>query len=262
MFKEHKDFETPEDERKIWRYMDFIKFVDIISRKKLFFSTVDRLGDPFEGSYPKAYIDYFNANLDKIFIPETWKLFNRKQAPKGFSRARKSRRKYVAVSCWNMQEEESAALWKLYCSTFNGIAIQSTINRLKNSLKDERRDIYIGKVKYIDHYSQPPSDSLSDDFFPNPFIYKGKSFAFENEVRAVTKLPELKMIDDIHAKPISGHKGYDVTIDPNLLIEKVYLSPMIGVDSKWQKKVVQSLLVSYRLKKKVFLSDLNKTPIY
>ncbi len=93
--------------------MDFIKFVDIIDRKKLFFPTVDRLGDPFEGSFPKAYINYFNANLEKIFLPETWGLINSEEAPKGFSRARRLARKFIAVSCGNLQAEESAALWKL-----------------------------------------------------------------------------------------------------------------------------------------------------
>lgn len=262
MYKEHKLFDTPPDNKKIWRYMDLAKFVDIIDRGKLYFPTADRLGDPFEGSFPKAYIDYFNANLDKIFIQETWKLINREQAPKDFSRARRSARKFIAISCWNMQEEESAALWKLYCSTFSGIAIQSTIKRLKNSLKDEKRDVYIGKVKYIDHYSQPLSDSLHEDKFPNPFLYKGRSFKFENEVRAVTELPRLKRIDDFHGKFISGHKGYDVEIDPSLLIEKVYLSP-IPKSSKWQGKVVKSLLKKYGLNNnKVCPSDLNKKPVY
>jgi len=259
MHKDHSAFEKPRENVRIWRYMDFTKFVSLLEKKALFFPRADKLGDSFEGSFPKAYIDYFNANLDKIFRPETWGLINREQAPKGFSRARRTARKFVAISCWNMQEEESAALWKLYCSTFNGIAIQSTIRRLKNSLKDEERDIYIGIVKYIDYYSQPPSDSLPDDFFPHPFLYKGKSFKFENEVRAVSKLPQLKIIGDFHGKFIPGHKGYDVTIDTDLLIENVYLSPM---SSKWQKKVVTSVLTKYRLKKKVLQSDLNKKPVF
>lgn len=259
MYKEHEAFDTPEDDRKIWRYMDFIKFADIIDRRKLYFPTADRLGDPFEGSFPKAYIDYFNANLDKIFRPETWELIDREQAPKGFTRARRSERKYIAISCWNMQEEESAALWQLYCTVDNGIAIQSTIKRLKNSLKDEKRDIYIGKVEYIDYFSKPLTDPLTYHFFPKPFLYKGKSFEFENEVRAVTELPRLKRIGDFHAKIHPGHKGYDVTIDPDLLIENVYLSPM---SSKWQKKVVESLLSKHGLKKKVRQSDLTKKPVF
>jgi len=175
MYKEHKSFETPEDSAKIWRYMDFIKFADIINKGKLFFPTADRFGDPFEGSFPKAYIEYFNANLDKIFRPESWQIINRQQAPKGFARARRTNRKFVAISCWNMQEEESAALWQLYCHNDNGIAIQSTIERLKNSLKDEKRDIYICKVDYIDYYSQPPSTHRLMISFPPLFCTKGKA---------------------------------------------------------------------------------------
>jgi len=256
MYKEHKEFNTPEDDKKIWRYMDFSKFVDIIDRKKIFFPTVDRLGDPFEGSFPKAYIDYFNANLDKIFMQGTWQLINREQAPKSFARARKTARKFVAISCWNMQEEQSAALWKIY----GGIAIQSTIRRLKDSFKDETRDVHIGKVKYIDHYSQPLSDSLSDDFFPNPFLYKGKSFKFEKEARAVIDFPPIVLENgEIRPRRIKG--GYSATIDPDILIEKVYLSP-VPKSSKWLKKVIESVLAEYGLKKKVLLSDLNKKPLF
>jgi len=72
-------------------------------------------------------------------------------------------------------------------------------------------------------------------------------------------LPKLKKINDFQAKFIPGHKGYDVTIDLDLLIENVYLPPM---SSKWQKKVVESLLSKYGLKKKVRQSDLNKKPVF
>ncbi len=257
MYKEHVAFKTPEDNRKIWRYMDLTKFVDIISRNKLYFPTDDRLGDPFEGSLPKASVDYFNANLDKIFTPRTWELINREQAPKSFSRARRSARRFVAISCWNMQDEESAALWKIYCGNSGGIAIQTTIGSLKKSIANEKRDIYIGEVEYIDYFSEPPSE-LTGDFFLKIFLYKGKSFKFENEVRAVTELAYAKKIGN-HAKFIPGHKGYDVTIDPDLLIENLYLPP---TSSKWQKKVVKSLLVKYGLKKKVRQSDLDKTPVF
>lgn len=262
MYIEDYRFITPPDNTKIWRYMDFIKFVDIIDRKKLFFPTIDRLEDPFEGSFPKAYIDYFNANLDKIFNPTVWSFIDREHAPESFSRARRQARKFICVSCWNMQKEESAALWKLYCSIYNGIAIQSTIKKLKNSLKNERRDIYIGKVRYIDHYSQPPSKSLSDDLFPNPYLYKGKSFSFEKEVRVIIELPRLKKTSDDSAEFISGHTGYDAVIDPQLLIEKIYLSP-IPSNNGWQERIIKLLLEKYGYNNSIVQpSNLNRKPIY
>jgi hypothetical protein len=46
VFKEHRVFQKPEDENaKIWRYMDFTKFVSLLDTKSLYFTRVDRLGD-------------------------------------------------------------------------------------------------------------------------------------------------------------------------------------------------------------------------
>ena len=217
--------------------MDFLKFVDIINRNKLFFPTADRLGDPFEGSYPKAYIDYFNSNIDKIFIPSTWDIIDRDKAPKQFKSARKYARKIVAISCWNMQHEESAALWKIYTNTIGGIAIQTTIGKLKESLKKEIRDIHIGKVEYIDYYSDFPSNQLTGDYVLKVFLYKGKSYEFESEVRMIIRLPELKKDKEGNYKIISKHEGYEVTINPEILIDNIYVSPTC---EKWEKNNVLS----------------------
>jgi len=52
---DHYKFKQPEDcEIKIWRYMDFTKLVFTLEESGLFFSRLDRLGDPFEGSVPPA----------------------------------------------------------------------------------------------------------------------------------------------------------------------------------------------------------------
>lgn len=259
MYKEHKAFKTPEDEKKIWRYLDFIKFFDLISTNTLFFPSADKLGDPFEGSYPKAWKEYFNANIDKIFIPETWDIIDRNSAPKDFSRARRLQRKFVAISCWNMQEEESAALWNIYTSTIGGIALQTTVANLKKSIINEKRDIHIGEVEYIDYNSELLSDTFTGDYILKIFLYKGKSYSFEHEVRMVVKLPVIKKIDQFHAKFISNHKGYNVKIDPNILIEKIYISP---TSDKWHKKVVETLLEKYELKKVVHQSILKRTPVF
>ena len=46
---DHPQFKQPDDrEIKIWRYMDFTKLVFTLEESGLFFSRVDRLGDPFE----------------------------------------------------------------------------------------------------------------------------------------------------------------------------------------------------------------------
>jgi len=44
MYKEHPCFEEPEDQKiKVWRYMDFYKFVSILGYNSLFFPNIKNL---------------------------------------------------------------------------------------------------------------------------------------------------------------------------------------------------------------------------
>jgi hypothetical protein len=78
-----------------------------------------------------------------------------------------------------MSPHESAAMWKIYTITKESIAIRSTFAKLRDRLDE---NCFIGTVKYIDYET---------DFFPHgnvlyPFVHKRKSFAYENEIRALT----------------------------------------------------------------------------
>src|SRR5919112_3013990 len=54
---EHPVFAPPPDPNvKIWRYMDFTKYVSMLDSGGLYFSRSDLLGDPFEGSSSQANI--------------------------------------------------------------------------------------------------------------------------------------------------------------------------------------------------------------
>jgi hypothetical protein len=48
----------------------------------------------------------------------------------------KTRRK-VAISSWHINEYESFAMWQIFTQNSEGLAIQSTIGRLKKALKPE-----------------------------------------------------------------------------------------------------------------------------
>jgi len=55
MYVEHPAFESLADENaKIWRYLDFTKFVALLDWRALSFARVDELTDQFEGSLRKA----------------------------------------------------------------------------------------------------------------------------------------------------------------------------------------------------------------
>lgn len=44
---------------KVWRYMDFTKFVSLLDKRELWFTRADELNDPFEGTLSRMslYVD-------------------------------------------------------------------------------------------------------------------------------------------------------------------------------------------------------------
>jgi len=66
MYEKHPVFTPPPDENiKIWRYMDFTKFLSFIDKETLFFTRVDQLEDKFEGRFAK-YL--FNPEIEEKSI--------------------------------------------------------------------------------------------------------------------------------------------------------------------------------------------------
>ena len=230
--------ECPPKDSKIWRYLDFVKLTSLLDKEALYFPRADLLGDPFEGSISKMNIKKRGQSTD---FSEHYKWF----------------RKLTVINSWHLNEFESDAMWKLYSGEGQGIAIQSTVGHLKNSLKKYKRDkIYMYKVKYVDY----------DDYWMAEhnlaiFFYKRKSFQHENEFRAV--IQKVSLIDPVNCIPLDKMPfkdgGLYVPVDLEKLIEKVYLSPTCP---DWQRELIQSTLNKYGINKKVWHSRLRDEPIF
>jgi len=253
VYKEHPVFEKPDDENiKIWRYLDFTKFVSLLDKKALFFPRADKLPDPFEGSYSKANIK---------LRPEIYKEISAhalSQIPNIFERFRK----FVIINSWHMNEYESAAMWKLYLKTDEGVAIQSTFKQLTRSFDNYvERNVFIGKVKYIDY----ETDWLPEGNAFYPFLHKRKSFIHERELRAIiVRLPYRKKKSGEEATNIDFNlepfdTGAYIPVDLETLIEKIYVSPTAA---KWFSDLVKSIVSRYDLNKEVIQSSLAEGPVY
>ena len=59
----------------------------------------------------------------------------------------KNQKLEMAINCWHMNDFESEAMWKLYLKSNEGIAIQSTYQRLIDSLSNTDLSIHIGDYK-------------------------------------------------------------------------------------------------------------------
>ena len=66
MYLAHGEAKLPEDlDTKIWRYMDFTKFVSLLETRSLFFVRADSFTDPFEGTWPRASYAQLARDLEQ-----------------------------------------------------------------------------------------------------------------------------------------------------------------------------------------------------
>jgi hypothetical protein len=250
MYSTHPNFNTPEGNVKLWRYMDFTKLLSVLENKSLFFTRADKFEDPFEGSYPKANIEARKIPPEGSSKEDKEKFLQMMQQ---IGKIAERVPKYTAINCWHMNSHESAAMWKLYLKSNEGIAIQTTVDRLISSIVDPL-DIYIGKVNYIDY----DMDGIDPNNMFNAFLHKRKSFEYENEVRAIVQKFVIEG-ENINWNKQSMDSGLSVEIDVNRLIENIYVAPS---SPTWFGDLVTSVVVKYGYEFKVSQSNLNSKPLF
>jgi hypothetical protein len=227
MYINNSSISLPEDnETIVWKYLDLSKFLDMLLSQQLFMSRSDKFEDQYEGTFSEPTFE----EIKKIAAnkPEFLDYY-------------KSHREKVVISSWHINEYESFAMWQIFTKNNEGLAIQSTIGRLKAALQPETRvEQYIGNVNYIDYKKEYiPFD---DAFFP--FLFKRKSFQYEREVRIIT---------DVSAHDISVNEGIKINVDLNQLIEKIYIHPK---SENWYKKLVIELVSKLNFNIEIEKSDL------
>lgn len=196
----HPAFPQPDNPGvKVWRYMDLSKLVWLLTRKELYFSRLDALQDPFEGSTTRKTVEGVKEFMRRRGYPQT-----SDEVLKIFGTARKS----MYVSCWCALDNESEAMWRLYCPAGQGIAIQSTYESLKSSIRD--LEVYIGRVSYVD-YDEYNFRNINVLAFA---MHKRLAFAHESEIRMV------------QSKQIEVDKtGITIPWAPSDFVHGVYVDP-------------------------------------
>lgn len=244
-------FPQPKDTKAlVWRYMDFAEFFSLIATQKLFLRRTDKLGDPFEGSYPKANIK--NRSKPYQGISKEYES-TIKEMERGHSDAAKYWRRMIYVNCWHMNDYESAAMWNIYTKCNEAIAIQTTYENLFNALPET---VFIGCVNYIDYEKE--SFLEGSDFYR--FMHKRKSFDYENEVRIMCNRPLISKNGEVSLDAKNDKDGILIScVDLASLIEKIYVAPTASV---WFRDLVEEVLKKYGIDKQVCRSNLDKDPVF
>jgi hypothetical protein len=236
-------FPPPSDANaQVFRYTDFTKFMDLLERRKLFFSRADLMGDPFEGSVSPATVDARSKRF-----PGGTHAHDIAEWNQGLYR------EWTFINCWHMNEDESDAMWKVYAGSNASIAIQSTCASLRAALPgnvNAEPCVYLGVVEYHD-FSQP----MSERNLHWAFLRKRRCFKHEHEIRGI--------IMDLTGA--TGHKGRQTNpgllVDVNLseLIHKLIVAPG---SPDWFLALVRAVLKRYGLDKPVEKSALDTPPVF
>ena len=189
----------------VWRYMDLYKFMSLLKEKALYLCRADRLQDRFEGSYSRR----------QIISMEDW--FKKIDEPHMIESEREHRRKdrlKTYISSWCIGDCDLDLMWKGYIRNPPGVAIKSSIRRLKDICDKavEHWPLDISMVTYFDH-----SGGKNINYFgtPTTFLHKDIHFNLDNELRII-HYPNI-------SEPTPTHVY--LKLDLNHLIESVVFQP-------------------------------------
>jgi hypothetical protein len=276
VFSSFANEQMPDEDTVIWKYMDLSKFMSLLSNRSLWFARLDKNWevDPFEGKVPKVHWETLvdrisNTNFAPQFVgngkvqlggirEEGMAQIPRDELMSRDIELQKNHHESAIynsyVNCWNVSPHESYHMWKLYCNHHNGIAIKSSIGRLKTSLGENKNySILGGLVEYLDYEKQLPR--RINNYFSHIFC-KSMPYSFEDEFRLC--LSDFGHINDIVDKDapfsfdaeeiksnLSNYRtGYKVELDLDSLIQEVVVSPH---SDPWFTDLINSILGENRL---------------
>ena len=265
MYKEVSGISTPSDKDTLWRYISFEKFVNMLDTESLFFTRAYKYEDPFEGYIHKVTRDSCHNLIDEIN-------FDRGHPTDGVKKLEleaivtedEIQKKYIMCNCWHTNNDESMAMWEKYHLRNNGIAIKTTMEKLKNSITDAI-DVYIGNVEYIsrekfqhEYVNQylNPIILKGHSILYHPYFFKRKVFEYEQEVRVIIDIDTIT--DNIFKKlnpddflepnvlleefPDIDNQGRRYNVDVNALVDEVIISPYV---EDWIVDTVRSASQQY-----------------
>jgi hypothetical protein len=218
--------------------MDFTKFMALLETRTLYFCRSDLLSDPWEGLLPRRTVQSLRAPMGQSSLSDpalnpALDLF-------------KKVRKIMYINCWHSNQHESAAMWKIYLKSDEGIAVRTTFDRLARCLdrNDKLNQVSVGSVSYIDYDNA--EIPINNAYFP--FLSKRISFAHEREVRAIIMLPAA-----------NEAAGLNISVDLDALIEEVVLAPF---SPNWIRELIAAVLQRYGLHAPLVQSRLGENPLY
>ncbi len=196
---------TPRDQlltsHKLWRYLNFYKFEDLIKSKTLYFTRLDQFSDKLEGISPFSCIRAIMSDKEKNEE-------QKKEAVRLYKIRMENNRKISFACCWHINSDINFKMWDTYGqNAMDSICIETSVNRLNKELTKSKLPFLEEPVQYFDE----PYFNQNAYWFPT--LFKRKDFMSEQEFRSILF---------VHGFDLTGIK---INISPEDLIKKIYVHP-------------------------------------
>jgi len=246
----------PDPNARLWRYMDFIKFCDLVLRENLFLSRLDLLGDLHEGYVPPPRV------LNELSQSRLAELGKTKDEGSDCELNLKLHslawawRFACYVSCWHCSTIESHGMWKAYLGGMPGVAIRTSAAKLGLIAHLAGVTAYLGRVEYVTTYNDPQVFNLGTLAFR-----KRSHFEDEKEIRLLVQ--RIDLINSMGQPSLQseppGHwpRGIDIPIKEFGFIEEIRISPGAA---DWFANLVKSLTLKAGISAPVVPSELESKP--
>lgn len=199
----------------LWRYFKTQRFIQLLESSTIYFAAAHQFEDPFEGAVavqsPEYKVDLRYAEMEHA------------------ERAFKELTRLTKINCWHRADFESDAMWKLYAGFSKGVAVQTTLKKLSESLEPFRlaenygdEVLWGGNVEYEDLTQVRLKTSMLERFF-----YKHQAFAWEREFRLAISV---RMAEEYGVKV--PRDGVSVGIQCAAMIGRVILGPSLTAEDQ------------------------------
>ncbi|WP_449395575.1 hypothetical protein [Devosia riboflavina] len=234
----HPHFPGPEEEEVLWRYSTLTKLLAMLTQRALFLPSLRslRADDPFEGLSTTADRKFAlrlreDPDFAEQFCQETFPEIEKSSRAvfiESFAAIYGGEGLRLAdtcfVSCWHAKKHEFAALWKLYSETRSGVAVRTTVARMRSAF-DESEHFILSSVRYEDF------ETATTDFTNGltPVFMKRNSYEHEHEVRLLRWNSSL----------VETTAGISIPCDPSELIEEIVVSPYA---EQWMVETIRGVV--------------------
>ena len=226
-----------------------------MEERALHFSRVTAFEDKFDGALNcvSANDHYDITDEGKIIRIEESSLDSRSalnsETYKGFAKNMHARLlSAIGVSCWQLNQSESHAMWRVFGKSDHGIAIRSTLDGLAGSLTPGAYKLLVGRVRYIDY----SSEKIPLDNHVEAFLYKSDHFKDERELRLLCYRSLKDHTGGISFEPLP-EAGLLLPVDLTRLVHGILVSPYAPA---WFDALVRRTMDRHGLRVPVCLSEI------